>query len=54
MAATISTPEPIHWRDVLNCSTQALQELTYIYFQDEQSLQMIVAELEHRGIDPYA
>lgn len=53
-ATTTSTPQPLHASDLPYCSTKLLADLTWTYFEDKESLQLVVAELEKRGIDPYA
>lgn len=47
---------PLTPRDLLpqNCPTTSLAKLSFLYFRDPASLQLIVAELERRGIDPFA
>lgn len=47
---------PLRWQDLLPqyASVEMLGKLAYWYAGDEQATQMIVAELERRGVDPYA
>jgi hypothetical protein len=54
-AATTALPA-LGRRDLLphNCPTESLRALAFLYFGDEDSLQLIVRELEDRGIDPFA
>jgi len=52
--AGAQAPPPPTKHDLYFCSTSHLAELAYIYFEDKEALALIVAELEDRGIDPYA
>ena len=47
---------PLRWQDVLPqyCTVEVLGKLAYLYRDDVESTQLIVDELERRGIDPYA
>lgn len=55
MDETTALP-PLTWRDLLptNCPTESIGKLSFLYFEDKETLQLITAELERRGIDPYA
>lgn len=47
---------PLRWQDLIpnNASDEMLGNLAWWYASDEEAMQMIVAELERRGVDPYA
>lgn len=36
------------------CTADALSDLAWQYREDEDTLTRVIAELENRGIDPYA
>jgi hypothetical protein len=48
------TPAPLHKADLHACTVPQLTDLAHTYFADEQSLALVAAELEDRGLDPYA
>lgn len=47
-------PAPIHRSDLAHIPAYQLAELTFVYKDDPESIQLIVDELFSRGIDPYA
>lgn len=47
-------PEPIYKSDLAYIPADQLAELTFVYKDDPESIQLIVDELFNRGIDPYA
>ena len=46
---------PLTRRDLTfaNCPTPSLTRLSFLYFEDKESLLLIAQELERRGIDPF-
>lgn len=53
MADTTALP-PLTTQHLHTCTVDGLQALAWQYFRDEDAAARIAAELENRGIDPYA
>jgi hypothetical protein len=54
---TTTAPGPvaqIHCADLKNCTVRQLRDLAATHLANPQDAELIAAELENRGLDPYA
>jgi hypothetical protein len=52
MAGT-QTLAPLHKADLTSCTVAQLRDLTWAYYGDPESLQLVLDEYARRGFDPY-